>query len=113
MNIKRSTLSVLNGMGDTKFTWDPNDPADCERMRATVADLKASGYVFFLADNRPADEVEAGQGNLIVRKLTTDEIVPEAPVESTAESPEQPRRRGRKPGVPNQNVVAVRPVRGG
>lgn len=108
-----STLSILGGKGDVKLTWDPNDPADCERARATVAELKLGGFAFFLTSGKPADEINGGgEGTLIVRKLTAEEVVPEP----SAESPPAPKRRGRPPKAKpaeGQNVVAVRPVRGG
>lgn len=112
MTIHRSTLSILGGNGDMKLTWDPANTDECEQTRKTVADLKAKGYGFFLVDNRIADEVEAGQGTLIVKKLTAEEVVPEPVIEEAVAAP---KRRGRPPkAVPAaQNVVAIRPVMGG
>ena len=39
-----NTLSILNGKGDTKLTWDAADPEQCREARATVAELKRAGY---------------------------------------------------------------------
>jgi hypothetical protein len=134
-----NTLSILNGKGDTKLTWDAADPEQCREARATVAELKRAGYLFFLVDGNPADEVTAGSGALIVRKLTAEEVVeePSALVPEIAEAVEpvklvpgsvpgvcakcgRPRHRGRcrKAEIeanvtPDRHVVGVRPVRGG
>lgn len=111
-----STLSILGSKGDTKLTWDPNDPADCERARQTVAALKAQGFSFFLLDGRAAGEVNGGgEGTLIVRKLTPEEVVPDPPAPDEEPAPATPKRRGRPPKqkVEGQSVVAVRPVQGG
>jgi hypothetical protein len=112
-------LSILNGSGDTKVTWDHDNPEEVAQARQTVADLAALGYVFFLTDGTPADAVTAaGGGALIARKLAPDEVVA-AVAETTLpadspETPERPKRRGRPPKVrPETNVVAARPLRGG
>lgn len=127
------TLTILDRTGDTKLTWDPENAAEREEARRTVADLKAKGYSFFLLDGRPADAVTAGDGAIVVRKLTAAEVVdddtepepesapepdatPSGPVQDP--SPElcqcgKPKgHRGRCPTKP-RNVVAVRPVAGG
>lgn len=74
-----NTLSILNGKGDTKLTWNPADPAECANARRTVADLQASGYIFFLVDATPDSLIEAGAGQLVVRRLTADEVVESEP----------------------------------
>lgn len=116
-----TTLSVLNSTGDLKLTWDSNNSAECEAMRETVADLKAKGYSFFLVDGSPADEVSAGSGGLLVRRLAADELV-ETTTGPIAEASPTPKRRGRPPKAKvtadtesglDRRVVAVRPVRGG
>ncbi len=116
------TLSILNGHGDTKLSWDPADPAQCAEIRKTVADLKALGHLFFLANGSPADEVSVGAGTLLVRRLDADEVAPDpVPPEpptalESADATPAPKRRGRPPRnpvVPAQNVVAIRPLRGG
>ena len=112
------TLSILDRTGDTKLTWDPDNPGECASARETVAALKAQGYTFFLVDGKPADEVTAGGGTLVVRKLTADEVVAAEPEPPAQADPAKCRcgkpagHRGRCPGVP-RNVVAVRPVAGG
>lgn len=125
-----TTLSILNHSGDLKLTWNHEDAAERERIRAEVEQLRAAGYTFFLVDGSPADEVTAGQGELVVKRLTADEVV-EAPGDGplpavVAEEPvPMPKRRGRPPKAksgahtgtpvaePNRNIVAVRPLRGG
>lgn len=78
--------------------------------------LKGLGYVFFLTDGKPADEVSAGGGTLLVRRIEADEIIPspEPPTTSLPEEQSKPGRRGRPPKAKaDASVVAVRPVRGG
>jgi hypothetical protein len=112
-------LSILCREGDTKVTWDKDDPASREKARKEVSRLRAAGYMFFLVDGSPADEVSAGNGELVARFVTEEELVgepAEVPIQETPSEPEAPKKRGRKPGVPNKgkvNVVAVPPLRGG
>ena len=107
-------LSVLCSRGDLKLTWDHDDPESREKARAEVAALQEQGYSFFLTSGEPADSVQAGQGELVVKRLTADEVIepPSKPVEVEAEAAEEtPKKRGRPKGV--RSVVAVRPLRGG
>lgn len=109
-----NTLSILNGHGDTRLTWNPDDPAECEDVRRTVADLKSHGYNFYLTSGAPIDEVTAGAGELVVRRLEAEEVAPQpGPAPEADPSPLVPRRRGRPPRAAATNVVAVRPVVGG
>lgn len=105
-----TTLSVLGRSGDMKLTWDHDDPAERDRIRAEIEILKSAGYSFFLVDGSPADEVAAGRGELIVRRLAAEEVLAPAEPESAAE-PQQKRRR--RPPKSSRNVVAVRPMAGG
>lgn len=91
------TLEVLNGSGHLTLTWNPDDATEVARAREEVAKLKAAGYQFFLVDDGPADEVVAGHGSLIVKRLE-DPTEAEAPIESP--------KHGRR-------SVAVRPLQGG
>jgi len=106
-----NVLTVLDGSGDVQIEWEPGDAEACAKARQTVQDLKSRGYSFFLVSGLPADEVTAGQGKLIVRKLAADEIVePTAPApDNTMKQSEAKPTRGR----PRKEVVAVRPLRGG
>jgi hypothetical protein len=103
-------LTVLNSEGDTTLTWDAANPEQVAEIRQTVADLKEAGYTFFLADNSPADEVAAGAGTLLARRLAAAEV---AQVTDPAIPAETPRRGRRTATAPQAEVVAVRPQRGG
>lgn len=42
-------FDVLNtGHGHLEITWNPEDAADLERARKTIADMMKKGYLFFL-----------------------------------------------------------------
>jgi hypothetical protein len=112
-----TTLSILNGSGDQTLTWNHNIPEDVAKIREIIAALKSAGYQFFLVDGTPADEVTAGAGTLIVKKLTAEELTAapdlpladELPAEATlpdAEPDTTKKGRGRK-------AIAVRPMSGG
>ncbi len=124
-------LTVLNSSGDTKIQWDHSDPEQCHQARQMVASLKDQGYSFFQVSGDPADEISAGNGILLVRKLSADEVVWTEPIEAKQEvsgelQPESvepivepgKKKRGRPAKgttaqQPTQSIVAVRPVRGG
>ncbi len=99
------TLVKLDPCGDIRITWNEADPADVDRARQEVAELKSQGYSFFLVDGSTADEVAAGRGTLNCRRVEAEEIVQDA------EPAVEPKRRGRPPGP--TTAVAVRPVAGG
>lgn len=43
------TIGILNvGAGDTKLTFDRNNPDDCARAARTVADMISRGYVILI-----------------------------------------------------------------
>jgi len=107
-----TTLTILGHEGDSTLTWNPQDPQEVAAARLTVLDLSKQGYAFFLVDGTPADAVTAGQGTLIVRKLTPEEVVEPPAEKPPPDAASPPRRRGRK-GVPNNTVVATRPIAGG
>lgn len=88
----KRTLSILNGSGDTKLSWDPASPADVAQAREQVAALKEKGYQFFLTRGTQPDEVEAGLGELLVRRI-------EDPVA--------------EPQAEGERAVGVRPMAGG
>lgn len=106
-------LSVLGGSGDIKITWDKSDPESIAKARAEVKRLREAGYLFFIVDGSPADEITAGNGELHARFATEEELLEPAPTEPETQEmpePEAPKKRGRKPKV---NVIAVPPLRGG
>jgi hypothetical protein len=128
-------LSVLGIQGDTKVTWDKDDPVSRAKAREEIKRLKEAGFMLFLVDGSPADELVAGNGELLARIASEEEIIaPEAEIKigptiradycedrdavlnkPEAPEPESPKKRGRKAGIPNKPVqaVAVRPMRGG
>jgi hypothetical protein len=117
-----TTLSVLDRSGDIKIEWDHADPARREWARAEVERLRAAGYTFYLVDGTPADEVAAGGGTLVVRRLDAAEVVdPPADEPAPAPAPDDapaataPKRRGRPPKAQaaDRQVVAARPLAGG
>jgi len=108
----QTELIVLDHTGHESLTWDHDDAEDRERARQLIADLKAAGYSFFLVDGTPADEVTAGQGKLLVRKLTAEQVTESPEQESPAAEPE-PKQQPKKRGRPRRQVVATRPMAGG
>ena len=99
-----NTLTVLNQDGDFEIKWDPSNDAEVEKTRTAIADLRASGYSFFLIDGRPADAVTAGAGALEVRRVDGEELVQP---ETSDSSPKRGRRSAKT------EAIAVRPQRGG
>ncbi|HXJ56433.1 MAG TPA: hypothetical protein VNU68_07185 [Verrucomicrobiae bacterium] len=102
-------LRILGAAGDVKITWNHDDQADRAKARAEVARLKAAGYLFFLLDGSPADEVSSGNGELVAHIASDEEIIAPEPAETPAE-PEV--RRGRPKGAVKK-AIAVKPMRGG
>lgn len=62
-------IEILNGMGHLTLEWDHENADEVVRVRGEVENLKRAGYSFFLAEGGPADEVAAGGGKLLVRRL--------------------------------------------
>lgn len=107
-------LSILGRAGDIKITWDHNDPEAREKARAEVKKLREAGYLFFLMDDTPADEIAAGNGELKARLASDEEILGPEPEATEPETDDAPKKRGRKAGVPNKvKSIAVPPLRGG
>lgn len=104
-------IEVLNGSGHLSLTWDSENPEEVAAVRAEVARLRAAGYSFFLTADQPADEVAAGGGRLLVRRIEDPTAVPmDDPTEPppATETEPNPARRGRP-----RKTVAVQPMRGG
>lgn len=107
-------INVLGAGGHLSLDWNPDDPTQVAAIRAEVERLRAAGYTFWLTEDVPADEGDAGGGHLIVRSATEmlvsqiDDPVSElSAVDETA--PDEPRRRGR----PRRAVTAVPRMAGG
>ena len=84
-------------------------------MRATVATMKAQGYAFFLIDGSPADEVAAGQGNLVVRRVEAEALLPAEAAPALTLTPVSeavPVTEAAAIAAPVK-AVAVRPMAGG
>jgi len=118
-------VNILDATGHTELRWDPEKPDECAGARETIQALKRQGFVFFLTDGRPADEVTAGDGMVLVRRLSPVEI---ESVVTERENPGEPDKPGRgRPhkatGAPSPSietsseaapeVVAIRQQRGG
>lgn len=43
----KGIMAVLNAEGDTKYAWDPKNPAEVEAAREHFNNLKAKGFMFF------------------------------------------------------------------
>jgi len=61
----RGELSILNGDGDTKLTWDANNEDEVEAAEAMFDDLLAKGFQAF----EVSDEKEKGGKGKIIRKF--------------------------------------------
>jgi len=68
-------LSILGRAGDIKLTWDKDDPESVAKARAEIARLKQAGYMFYIVDGSPADEIAAGNGELTARFASEAELV--------------------------------------
>ena len=70
------TMDVLGGDGHLTLTWDPAKPEEVAEARKMVEKLRKEGYTFFVVAGSPgSDEVEQGNGMIIVRRIEdpTDE----------------------------------------
>lgn len=117
------SLEVLNSSGHLTITWDPHKAEEVGEARAMVEKLREEGYTFFVvAGSTGKDEVEQGNGMILVRRIEdpTEDLPPE-PGEATA-SPRPKRARKKTPGKPppqeksddaGRRHVAVRRMAGG
>jgi len=110
-------LSILDSSGDTKLTWQHDDPKSVADARKNITDLKAAGYSFFIADGTPADEVTAGAGELEFRRVDVEELVadtPAVPERTVAQiDAESQTVDKKKAGRPARQAVAVPRQQGG
>ena len=64
------SLDVLNSGGHLTLTWDPEKDDETKTARDMVEKLRAEGYAFFVVAGNPGDdEVEQGNGMIIVRRI--------------------------------------------
>ena len=64
------SLEVLNASGHLTLTWDPKNEEDVAEARKQVERLRNEGYTFFVVAGAPgSDEVEQGNGMIIVRRI--------------------------------------------
>ena len=52
------SFAVLDHTGDTKYTWDPSQPAEVEIARTTFASLLKKGFAAFLVTDRAGEKGE-------------------------------------------------------
>jgi len=61
----RGELSILNGDGDTKLTWDANNEDEVEAAETMFEELLAKGFQAF----EVSDEKEKGGKGKMIRKF--------------------------------------------
>lgn len=108
-----ATIQVLNGRGHLTLEWNPEDPQEAAGIRAEVENLKAAGYSFWLTEDAPADEVAAGRGKLLVKRIEDPVKELTAPDDDGDLPYEAPAVTSKRRGRPPREAVAVRPQRGG
>lgn len=111
-------LGILNvGAGDTKLSFDPANPAECERAAAVVMDMLRRGYAILVQvgerDGKPlyirAESFDPATCEYLIVGPDTE---PEAVISQAAT--ETKRRRGRRRIHANRtHGVAVAPISGG
>ena len=125
-------LGILNvGAGDTKLTFDPNNPAECERAAAVVMDMLKRGYAIMVQvgerEGKPlytrAESFDPATCEYIVMGLPEPAPLQLADAELTHADPAPPqsqakiehtRRRGRRRILAGStHGVAVAPISGG
>lgn len=119
----KGELGILNvGAGDTKLTFDPDNPAERERAAATVMDMLKRGYAIMVQvgekDGKPlyqrAETFDPKTCEYIIAGLPEadqDEPEDEAQEETADRKPQKP-RRGRIRANSTRGV-AVAPIAGG
>lgn len=93
------TIGILNvGHGDTKLSFNGNDPAECIRASRIVRDMLQRGYALLI-------EVERDGHKIFTRVHDFDEntyeyiiadLDPDTPTDEPAEETKTPAKRGRK-----------------
>lgn len=127
------TLGVLNvGAGDTKLSFDPTKPAECERAAAVVVDMLRRGYAIMVQvgerDGKPlymrAESFDPATCEYLIVGLPEqvaeasqpqwpepEQPDPEPPTQSDQETSR--RRRRRRIHANTTRGVAVAPIAGG
>lgn len=67
------TLTILDDKGDTKLTWEPNDPDSVKEAKKRFDDLKKQGYSAFAVETetkevqgRRIDKFESDMGEVLM-----------------------------------------------
>ncbi len=125
-------LGILNvGAGDTKLSFDPTKPAECERAAAVVMDMLRRGYAIMVQvgerDGKPlymrAESFDPATCEYLIVGLPepsedySDVVAPNDQPDAEAQTQtaqETSRRRGRRRiHANNTRGVAVAPISGG
>lgn len=101
-------LEIPDETGHVTLSWDSEDPAEVDKVRAEFDRLKAAGYAFFTTSDETGYEVAAlGAGIAKAGVLNARLVRPEAlrvEPELTSTREFNPKKR---------RTIAVRPMRGG
>lgn len=107
-------IGILNvGAGDTKLTFDPNDPNEVQRSAAIVADMIRRGFVILIEIGRDGDEPiyrrAKGFDPKTAEYIIAGMALPEEGKTVDKATPAPPRRRGKRSEtrVPAASVDAV------
>lgn len=65
------TLTILDSKGDTKLTWEPNDPDSVKEAKKRFDDLKKQGYSAFAVETqeiqgRRIDKFDSDMGEVLM-----------------------------------------------
>lgn len=121
------SVGILNvGAGDTKLTFDPNNPDEVERSAQIVKDMIRRGYVLLIEvgqnDKGPiysrAHDFDAETAEYIIAGVAQPTTEKPSDVESTTSPPSRrrksaPRRETRRVPASTTNAVAVARTAGG
>lgn len=119
-------LGILNvGAGDTKLSFDPTKPAECERAAAVVMDMLKRGYAIMVQvgekDGKAlymrADSFDPATSEYLIVGLPDTIAAPAEPIQPADETPAPKRQRGRianrRVAASGTHAVAVAPISGG
>lgn len=120
-------LGILNvGAGDTKLSFDPTKPAECERAAAVVMDMLKRGYAIMVQvgerDGKPlymrAESFDPATCEYLIVGLPeaqdySDVVAPNEQPASQAARETSRRQVRRRIHANNTHGVAVAPIAGG